>query len=160
VQYIGTPISTINRFGDLPIDRPILFKSYGYRQWTFGEQKKQSFNLGGLFVWQSGTSWERRGTANAPNVGTLENARNQQQIGIFFVPRGSFDENDMFFLNLTAAWGFPILRSITGQLRLETTNVTNEQELIATSTHTGYPLRSRRSFQQPTKYRLIGSIRF
>jgi hypothetical protein len=160
VQFIGTPISTINRFGDLPIDRPILFKSYGYRQWDFGEGNRQSFNLGGLFVWQSGTPWQRQGTATTPNVGTLENARNNQPIGIFFVPRGSYDDNDNFFLNLTAAYGFPIHRSVSGQVRLETTNVTNEQEQIATSTHTGYPLRSRRSFQQPRKYRLIGSIRF
>ncbi len=159
-QFIGTPISTINRFGDLPIDRPLLFKSYGYRQWNFGKENRQSFNLGGLFVWQSGTPWQRQGTAATPNVGTLENARNQQAIGIFFVPRGSYDDNDNFFLNLTGAWGFPIHSNVTGQLRLETTNVTNEQEQIVTSTHTGYPLRSRRSFQQPRKYRLVGSVRF
>ena len=35
-QYIGTPISTINRFGELPIDREIIYKSYGYKQWNFG----------------------------------------------------------------------------------------------------------------------------
>jgi hypothetical protein len=160
VQFIGTPVSTINRFGDLPIDRPILWKSYGYRQWSFGEAGRHTFNLGGLFVWQSGTPWQRIGTATTPNVATLESARNQQPLGIFFVPRGAFDDSDNFWLNLTGAWGFPIRGSVTGQLRLEVTNVSDEQEQIVTSTHTGSPLRSRRSFQQPRKYRLIGSVRF
>jgi hypothetical protein len=159
-QYIGTPISTINRFGELPIDREIIYKSYGYKQWNFGSNGRQSFNLGGLFVWQSGTPWQRVGTAATPNVGTLENARNVQAIGLFFNPRGSFHDNDYYWLNITGAYGFPIKGSWSGQIRLETTNITNEQEQIVTSTTTGAPLRSRRSFQQPTKYRLIGSIRF
>ena len=58
------------------------------------------------------------------------------------------------------AYGFPIKGAWTGQLRLEVSNVTDEQKQIVTSTFTGEPLRSRRSFQQPTKYRLIGSVRF
>ena len=100
------------------------------------------------------------GTAATPNVGTLENARNVQAIGIFFNERGSFQDNDYYWLNLTGAYGFPIEGSVTAQIRLETTNITDEQEQIVTSTTTGAPLRSRRSFQQPTKYRLVGSVRF
>ena len=155
-QFVGQPMSTINRFGPMPIDRPIIFKSYGYKQWTFG---RQDFNVGGLFLWQSGSPWERtRPTAN-PNVTLLDNARNTT-INLFLTPRGELENEDFFQLNTSAAWGFPLGSRLRGQLRAELTNISDEQEQVATSGRTGAPLRSRRSFQQPRKVRLLASIRF
>jgi hypothetical protein len=155
-QFVGQPLSTINRSGDMPIDRPVIFKSYGYKQWTLGNH---DFNVGGLFVWQSGSPWERtRPTAN-PNVTLLDNARNTT-INLFLTPRGTFDNEDFYFLNTSGAWGFPLGSRLRGQLRLELTNVTDEQDQVATSGRTGAPLRSRRSFQQPTKVRVLASIRW
>ena len=155
--HLGQPLSTINRDGELPIDRPVIFKSYGYKVWDVG---KHGFNLGGLFVYQSGSPWQKtRATAN-PNV-ALEDTALNTTINTFLVPRGSFDNEDLFWLNLSGAWDFPLgFKSLNGQLRAEITNVTSEQETVAVSDRTGFPLRSRRSFQQPRKYRLLGSVRF
>jgi len=157
VQFIGQPFSTINRQGEMPIDRPVIVKSYGYKQWGWG---KQTFNLGALFVWQSGSPYQRTTTATVPAVSTLDNARNNQGNELFLIPRGSIENKDFYFMNLTGAYSFPIRGPVTGQVRLEMTNITNEQVQVATADRTGAPLRSRRSFQQPRKYRLVGAVRF
>jgi hypothetical protein len=159
VQFVGQPFTTINREGDMPVDRPIILKTFGYRQWQFGGEGKQSFNLGGLFVWQNGSPYHRTLAAANPSINVLDNARNSAN-ELFMMPRGSLDNEDFYFLNLTGAWSFPIRGQLTGSLRAEVTNVTNEQDQVATSERTGAPLRSRRSFQQPRKYRLLGSLRF
>lgn len=164
--HLGEPLSTIFRHGDLPIDRPIILKSYGYKLWNW---KDRSFSFGGLFVWQSGSPWQKtRSTTLAevadagpfPGVPTLQNAINTG-INTFMVPRGSFDNEDFWWLNLTGAFTFPLgYKGLSAQIRSEISNITNEQSQVATSSRTGFPLRSRRSFQQPRKYRLLGSIRF
>ena len=74
--------------------------------------------------------------------------------------KNTIENEDFFWLNLSGSWGFPIHNRLNGELRLEVTNVTDEQEQVATSDQTGAPLRSRRSFQQPRKVRLLGTIRF
>ena len=55
-----------------------------------------------------------RGHRRDAQRGTLDNARNVQAIGIFFNERGSFEDNDYYWLNLTGAYGFPIGGSVTG----------------------------------------------
>jgi hypothetical protein len=159
--FVGQPLSTINRQGDMPIDRPIIAKSYGYKQWQMG---KQTFNLGGVFTWQNGSPWQvTRAISSAALRGEaealLDNARNSD-VGVFFTPRGTNDNDDFWWLNLSGAWNFPIKGDWTGGLRLEISNVFDEQTQVATSDQTGAPLRSRRSFQQPRKFRLVGTVRF
>jgi hypothetical protein len=153
---VGQPLSTLNREGEMPVDRPVIFKSYGYRQWNVGNQ---DFNLGGMFVWQSGSPWQKTLAISNPNVSLGDNARNTT-INTFLVPRGTFENEDFYWLNLSGAWGFPLGSRLRGQLRLELTNITDEQEQVATSDRTGLPLRSRRSFQQPRKVRVLASLRF
>jgi hypothetical protein len=154
-QHIGEPLSTINRDGRMPVDRPVIFKTFGYKQWNVG---KQDFSVGGEFVWQSGSPWQRtRATANT--VALADNARNTT-INLFLTPRGEFENDDFHWLNLSGAWGFPITSKLRGRVRAELTNVTDEQTQVATSDRTGAPLRSRRSFQAPRRVRLLASISF
>lgn len=154
--FVGQPLSTINREGELPINRPVIFKSFGYKVYNFG---KHSLNVGGQFTYQSGSPWQKSIGASNPNVSLLDNARNTS-INTFLVERGRFENDDFFWANASAAWTFPISGNVNGRLRFEITNLTNEQEQVATSSRTGFPLRSRRSFQQPRRYRILASVRF
>ncbi|REJ86226.1 MAG: hypothetical protein DWQ30_00995 [Acidobacteria bacterium] len=154
--FIGQPLSTINRQGELPNDRSVIAKSFGYKVWTFG---RQSFTLGGQVTWQSGSPWQKTAAASNPNVALLDNARNTS-INLFLQERGSNNDPDFYWANASVAYAFPLGSRLSGRLRLEATNITDEQELVATSDRTGLPLRSRRSFQQPRKFRLLASITF
>ena len=156
VPFIGQPLSTINREGELPVDRPVIFKSFGYKVFNVG---KHTFNVGGQFTFQSGSPWQKTTGASNPNVSLLDNARNTS-INLYLTERARFENDDYFWANVSGAWTFPLGGDVSGRLRLEITNLTNEQELVATSTRTGFPLRSRRSFQQPRKMRVLASIRF
>ncbi len=156
VQFIGQPLSTINREGEMPVDRPVIFKSYGFKVWNFG---KHSLNVGGSFTFQSGSPWQKTVGAANPAVSLLDNARNTG-INLYLTPRGTFENDDHYWLNTSAAWTFPLSDRVQGRLRFEVTNLTMEQEQVSTSSRTGFPLRSRRSFQQPRKYRLLASVRF
>jgi hypothetical protein len=62
-------------------------------------------------------------------------------------------------LNLSAAWGFPIRGEVRGELRVEGTNVTNEQDQINVGLY-GEPMRVRREFQRPRQIRSLLSLRF
>ena len=58
------------------------------------------------------------------------------------------------------AWGFPIRADrVRGNLRVEGTNVTNEQEQINVGNF-GEPGPVRGDFQQPTTYRAMLSVSF
>ncbi len=156
VPFIGQPLSTINREGELNVNRPVIFKSFGYKVFTFG---KQTLNVGGQFTWQSGSPFYKTTSASNPNVSLSDIARNTG-INLFLTERGEFDNDDFYWANISGAWTFPLGGNVSGRLRLEVTNLTNEQEQVATSTRTLLPLRSRRSFQQPRKMRLLASVRF
>jgi len=68
---------------------------------------------------------------------------------------------DSFYdLNLTVAWGFPISGDrVKGNLRIEGTNVTNEQDQINTNLY-GEVLPVRREFQRPSTYRAMLGVSF
>ena len=63
-------------------------------------------------------------------------------------------------LNLTVAWSFSIHADrVRGNLRVEGTNVTNEQEQTNVGNF-GEPLRVRGNFQQPSTYRAMFGVSF
>jgi hypothetical protein len=80
-------------------------------------------------------------------------------LGINFEQEGSRRLDDYWWINLSLAWLFPLGDNVKGQFRVESTNVTNEQDMISVG-GTGYPRNSRREFQRPTQHRFIFNISF
>jgi hypothetical protein len=165
--HLGEVVSTINRAGrdglgggtgagdgfyGSGVDRPYIWKTFGFKQWDIG---KHSVNFGGLFTYQDGAAWGRGEEVAAASA--------ENPTGEVYVPleaNGDRRLDPFFDLNLTVAWGFPIYQDrVRGNLRLEGTNVTNEQDQINTNLY-GEPLPVRREFQRPSTYRAMLGISF
>ena len=159
-RHVGEPVSTINRFGDLNIDRPLILKVHGYKAWDVG---RHELSLGGIFTWQSGTPWQRSGTLVSAGPLSREDRQRDQLIDLFFVPRGAFEHDDFHQLNsLSLAGDFPLSGSRAAGARSgwrPSTSPPNRNSWRPVARR-GAPLRSRRSFQEPRKLRLVGSVRF
>lgn len=165
-HHLGQPISTIHRAGrdglgggvgpgdgffGSGVDRPYIFKSFGFKQWQLG---KYTLNVGGLFNLQDGAAYGRGELVPQPS--------GDQALFSVYVPlepNGVRRLPAFYDLNLTIAWGFPIRNDVRGQIRLEGTNVTSQQDQINVGLY-GEPLRVRREFQRPSQLRLVGSISF
>jgi hypothetical protein len=164
---IGKPVGTINRAGrdglgggtgagdgfyGSGVDRPYIWKTFGFKQWNFG---RQSLNLGGLLTIQDGAAWGRGEQVDAPSA--------DNPIGTVFIPlepNGDRRLPSFYDLNLTLAWGFPIYQErVKGNLRIEGTNVTNQQDQINTNLY-GEVLPVRREFQRPSTYRAMFGVSF
>jgi hypothetical protein len=165
--HLGESLSTINRAGrdglqggvgsgaeshqGSGVDREYIWKTFGFKQWTLG---KQTFTLGGLLNVQGGVAWGRAENLPAPSVNDVLND--------VFVPlekNGTRRLSGFYDLNLSAAWGFPIKGQVRGELRVEGTNVTNEQKQINVGLY-GEPMRVRRDFQRPMQLRSLLSLHF
>ena len=165
--FLGQPVSTINRAGrdgiggglgagdgfyGSGVDRPYIWKTFGFKQFALG---RHTLNLGGLLIVQDGVSWGRGEGAAAPTA-------DDPLAGVFFLleKNGERRLDGFYDLNLTAAWGFPIRGDrVKGNLRIEGTNVTNEQEQIGVGS-SGEPLRVRRDYQRPSTYRAMFGVSF
>ncbi|HUP23700.1 MAG TPA: hypothetical protein VNB06_12265, partial [Thermoanaerobaculia bacterium] len=155
-QFLGLPLSTTNRFGDANRERPVIFKAYGNKLWELGEH---SFMLGGLFTYESGVTW----SFSQPGreiAGTFGNTALDSTATLFVEERGTREIGGHAWTNLSGAWGFPLGGQVSGQLRLEVTNVTDRQDLIGVSSSDGRPSQSKRSWSQPRKMRLLATFRF
>ena len=154
--FLGQPVSTINRFGNEgTIDRPVILNSFGFKTFTFG---RQNLTLGGHLTFQSGTAWARsEGVSIFAVTGT--NARNDSTTLQVERP-GSRRLDDIYSLNLSGAWGFPLgFGDLNGQLRLEVLNVTDQQEQVFVTSQ-GEVRPVRRDFQRPRQARVSLSLRF
>ncbi len=154
--FIGQSVSTINRFGrEGTIDRPIIWNTFGFKTWTPG---KHDFTLGGHFTFQSGTPWAR---SESVSVVSLDgnNARNDS-IGLQVERVGTRRLDDIYSLNLSFAWGFPLgYKNLRGQWRVEGLNVTDQQDQTLI-TGRGDVRAVRRDFQRPRQFRTSLSFRF
>jgi hypothetical protein len=155
-QFIGQPISLVNRFGDANRERPVIFKVYGNKVWELG---RHSFTLGGLFNYESGVTWSLS-QPGRETAGTGGNTALDSTATLYVEERGRRDIGGHAWTNLSGAWGFPVNSKLRGELRLEVTNVTDRQDLIGVSGNDGRPLQSKRSWSQPRKMRLLASFRF
>jgi hypothetical protein len=165
--HLGQSLSTINRAGrdglqggvgsggeshqGSGVDREYIWKTFGFKQWNLG---KQTFNLGGLLTIQGGVAWGRAENLPAPSVNDVLN-----DVYVPLEKNGTRRLGGFYDLNLSAAWGFPIRGEVRGELRLEGTNVTNEQDQINVGLY-GEPMRVRREFQRPRQVRSLLSIHF
>jgi hypothetical protein len=153
-QFLGQPLSTINRDGKANYDRPIIAKTSGWK--TFPITAKQTFTLGGHATWQSGSNWDRTETVTPTNP-------TGEPIGLGvavpFEPEGSEDVTSHWWLNLSGAYSFPIWKNLTGDFRLEVQNATDNQEQLS-ATGRGEARTLRRGWQRPRRYRALFGIRF
>jgi hypothetical protein len=164
--HLGEPISTINRAGrdglgggagtgdgeyGSGVDRPYIWKTFGYKVWNVG---KQMFNLGGLLNIQDGVAWGRGEMIVVPTANDYLNST-----WIPLEKNGDRRLPAFYDLNLTGAWGFPVAGKVRGQLRVEMTNVTNQQKQVDVTIN-GEPRRLRRSYQRPQAVRTTLSFSF
>jgi hypothetical protein len=168
--FLGQSSSTINRVGKdgvassrydeggVGADREWIFKSFGYKVWTFG---KQDINLGGLLMAQAGSPWGRvEQVSVAPTAGdTAALLIGTNGLDVVVEPNGTRKLDSHWMLNLGASWGFPLGNKLRGEVRVEGTNVTDNQEQILISDR-GEVRRVRREFQRPRQFRLLASVKF
>ena len=173
--HLGKPVSIINRRGSDGVastrydeggtgaDRPLIAKTFGFKQWTVG---KQSFTLGGSATWQMGQGWGR--VEEIPTTQVQIDAGSTEPAGLLVgtngldmvaEPSGTRRLRDHWWLNLTGAWGFPIRNEVTGEVRVEVMNAANEQSRVAILDK-GEVRPVRREFQQPRQFRVLGTLRF
>jgi hypothetical protein len=166
-RFLGHPVSTINRAGrdglggdaspgggnfGSGVDRPYIWKTFGFKEFTLGSHH---LDVGGLLFLQDGVSWGRGERVQAPT-------RDDPLVGVFLPleKNGERRLDGLYSLNLTLAWSFPIYADrVRGNLRVESTNVTNEQEQTNVNNF-GEAVRVRGDFQQPTTYRAMFSVSF
>ena len=144
--FLGQPLSTINREGKAGFDRPVIFKSTGWK--VFPIAQKQRFTLGGHVTWQSGTNWER-----SEGLGGVNPTGEPIEIDVTvpLEPEGSRHIDPHWWLNLSGAYGFPVWKRMTGELRLEVQNATDQQDQIGVTSR-GEARALRRAFQRPRRF--------
>jgi hypothetical protein len=156
-DHFGEPLSTVFNGGPLAVDRDFIFKSYGFKSFPIG---KHAINIGGFFNWAAGAVWSRATTVTPPSAGSASGTlENFDPLNVNLEPENRRRLDDYWWVNTSVAWLFPLGSNVNGQLRLESTNVTNEQDLIAVGA-TGFPRNSRREFQRPTQHRFVFNVSF
>jgi hypothetical protein len=168
--WLGAPASIVNRFGKDGVqserydeggalaDRPIIAKAFGFKQWSVG---KHTFNLGGFYTWQSGIAWGRAEPASplADSEGNSGAVQFGNGLDVFVEPVGERRTAGYGWLNLSGAWGFPVMNRVSGEFRVEVTNVTDHQ-LQVNINDQGEVQPVRRDFNLPRQARGSVSFRF
>ncbi|MCY3932691.1 MAG: hypothetical protein OXH70_13355 [Acidobacteria bacterium] len=72
----------------------------------------------------------------------------------FTAPVDSRQLDDIFTLDLSAMWSFPMPGEWEGQVGFEVANVTDEQEVLEVDTRTLLPINSLAAWQLPRELRL------
>jgi hypothetical protein len=150
----GLPVTVVNRYGRLDNDRKHIANLSGAK--SFDLTERQQLTFGAWFTYRTGKPWGLRPNAvlRAPvGTATITTSRYAQ-------PRDANELEDVYALNLTGAWKFPIAGQVAGSLRAEVANVTDEQEQIAVNLATGQPIVVRQSFQKPRETRFVVGIQF
>jgi len=157
-QYLGVPLSIINRDGRADFDRTIIAKSSGWK--VFSITAKQSFTLGGHLTFQTGKPWERTegagGTAINPALSGIPLGLG---VSVPLEERGSREITSHWWLNLSGAYAFPLGSKVSGEVRLEIQNATDNQRQVGVESD-GEVRPLRRGFQRPRRLRLLGSVKF
>jgi hypothetical protein len=135
----------------LTANRRHLFKAMGFYVLPIG---KHSLNLGGTLFVRSGLPWGYV-TTETYTVGSRD-----FDLVKYLEPTGERRLTGHYYINLTAAWRFPIAGSVEGELRAEVSNATNEQEQLNVDRYTGEPVPDEGSWQRPRTIRLVAGVRF
>jgi hypothetical protein len=147
--------TTVNRFGLLDNDREHILNLSAAK--SFDVTARQTLTFGSWFTFRSGKPWGLRPNAvvraTPTSTATITTTR-------YLEPRDAHRLEDVYALNVTGAWEFPIAGRVAGSLRAEVANVTDEQEQIAVNLPTGQPIPVRQSYQKPREMRFVAGIRF
>jgi hypothetical protein len=154
----GLPLTVVNRFGRLDNDRRHIANLSAAK--TFDITERQHFTLGGWYTFRSGKPWGLRPqrTLQSPNAALVP--RPTIITSVYTEARDANELDDTQALNLTGAYEFPIVKQLSGSLRVEVANVTDEQEQIAVNLATGQAIPVRQSYQKPREYRFVAGVRF
>ncbi len=156
--FLGQPLSTIHRDGRADFDREIIAKSSGWKLWNMSP--KQTLTLGGHLTFQSGKPWHRSEGAGGNNLTPGDGIPDSTGVGVPVEERGSREITSHWWLNLSAAYGFPLSKDrLRGEIRLEVQNATDNQRQVGV-TGSGEVRPLRRGFQRPRRFRVLASISF
>ena len=151
-QFIGQPLSTINREG---VRCPTTATSSPRPSATrCGPSGRQSFTLGGQLTWQSGSPWQKLVRRLQPERRRCSTTPATRASITFLEERGTRTTNPDFYLDehVSGAWSFPLGSRFDGRIReLKSPTSPTSRNSSAPRDRTGFPLRSRRSFQQPAQ---------
>ena len=123
------------------------------KRFPFG---RQALTLGGFFAVSTGryfggtaaTTVAHPVTGLEIDTSTRVEARDGQQL------------DDIYTLDFSAVWSFPIKGPVEGQLGGEVANITDQQEVLEIDTRTLAPINSLLAWQRPREFRLKVGIRF
>ena len=136
----------------------MIFKSYGFKIFDVGDHE---LSVGGNFFYQTGMHWNHSQTVFSPPTSTEDTVYTLEPTPILLESRGALRNGDMWSVNLSAGWRFPLgLDDVRGLFRIESYNVINRQQQVSTNGETGTPRRSRRSFQRPRTFRVLLGLEF
>ena len=164
--FLGQPVSTINRYGTVGENNKVTWNSYGWKTWNLGNSG-QTFTLGGSFSWRSGKPWQRQAGAGLGGCGNTFEGCDPVQAAIssgtalYLEPRGTRDPlNSNWNVNLQLNWEFRIRGDLRGSLRLDGSNVTNNQELQRVTSQGEVDTSRYIGWQDPRKFALSATMSF
>ena len=109
----GLPVTVVNRYGRLDNDRKHILNLSGAK--SFDMTERQQLTFGGWFTYRTGKPWGLR-----PNVSASHPARRRLRVAPtitttrYIQPRDANELEDIYALNLTGAWEFPIAGRVPG----------------------------------------------
>jgi hypothetical protein len=154
----GTPVSHWNQWGRADGDRPHLVKVRGAKR--FGLGRGHSILIGGLAYHTSGQVWAPVETWVIP--AELDPLGQRPTRVVLLEPRGSRRIGGRTQLDMNLEWRFPIAGTVSGYLRTEVLNVTDEQVLIGVAglPTTGEPSPTTWNYQYPREVRAYVGFSF
>ena len=148
----GTDVTTRFRDGRMGHDIDRL-NIVGMKRLDFG---KHAVTLGGFFATTTGRYF---GTSASTTVAHPVTGLEIDTV-TFTAPRDGQQLEDIFTLDLSAMWSFPIRGEWEGQLGFEVANVTDEQKVLEIDTNTLQPINSLAAWQLPREFRVKVGFRF
>ncbi len=148
----GTDVTTRFRDGRLShdVDRMNIV---AMKRLDFG---KHALTLGGFLATTTGRYFGRSASTTVAHPVTGV----EIDTVTFTTPRDGQQLGDIFTLDVSAMWSFPIRGEWEGQLGFEVANVTDEQKVLEIDTNTLEPINSLAAWQLPRELRVKVGFRF
>jgi hypothetical protein len=152
------PPSVVNRDGKLLVDRPHVVRVLGSYLFPLGGA--HSILVSGALQFQSGRPYEQIEVVTVASSSGVTSTSTQ-----FLEQAGSRRLEDLWQLDLNAAWRFRIAKQLEGYVRAEMNNVTNEQALYRVSNVLRRTLDpsaglTTTNIQRPRSYRALVGLNF
>jgi len=150
----GQPVTTVNSWGRAPYDATHIVNIAGAKAWQLG--RRHTMTLGGFLLYRSGLRW-----APINNVVLTDPVSGQAITTSYYAePRGSRSLPGYYTLNMNLEWAFPLAGQLAGSLRVEATNLTNQQTQININEATSQPYNIGSSYLKPREFRLVAGFSF